>query len=202
MRLLVLIFASLWWSHALAQTTDRLQNAFVQSYDLERNGDFRKAADALREVYSNDSYEVNLRLGWLNYHAGLFDDSKAFYRRALQILPLSEEARFGILLPLSATGEWDEAIRYYQEILSNNPVNTLAMYRLGLIYYGKRDWLSAQRQFQKVVDLYPFGYDGLLMLAWTNLQLGRNREATVLFNKVLLYAPGDSSALEGLSLIK
>lgn len=192
----------MWVSISNAQNNERLQNAFIQSYGHERTGDFRKAADALKEVYSNESYEINLRLGWLNYNAGLFTDSKAFYRKAIQILPLSEEARFGILLPLSATGEWDEAIRFYQEILANNPANTVAMYRLGLIYYGRKEWLAAQRQFQKVVDLYPFGYEGLLMLAWTNLQLGRNREATILFNKVLLYAPGDSSALEGLSLIK
>jgi hypothetical protein len=40
------------------------------------------------------------------------------------------------------------------------------------------------------------------MLAWTNLQLGKSREARVLFNKVLLYSPGDKSALEGMGLIK
>jgi len=89
-------------------------------------------------------------------------------------------------------------VKFYNQILANNPGNTVALYRLGLIYYNRRDWAQAQRNFQKVVDLYPFGYDGLLMLAWTNLQLGKSREAKVLFNKVLLYAPGDASALEGL----
>ena len=40
------------------------------------------------------------------------------------------------------------------------------------------------------------------MLALTNLKLGKTREAKVLFNKALLYSPGDTSAKEGLSLIK
>jgi len=53
-----------------------------------------------------------------------------------------------------------------------------------------------------VVNLYPFGYDGLLMFAWTNLKAGKLREAKILFNKVLMYSPGDKSALEGLSYIK
>jgi hypothetical protein len=53
-----------------------------------------------------------------------------------------------------------------------------------------------------VVDLYPFGYDGLLMLGWTSYFLGNYPQAKVLFNKVLLYSPGDASAKEGLQLIK
>jgi tetratricopeptide (TPR) repeat protein len=132
----------------------------------------------------------------------LFDDSKLHYRKALEILPYSEEARFGMILPLAARGEWDEVVRYYNQILANNPGNTVALYRLGLIYYNRKDYTQAARQFQKVVDLYPFGYDGLLMMAWTNLQLGKSREARVLFNKVLLYSPGDASALEGFGLLK
>lgn len=181
-----------------AQDSDQVLKAFEQSYVSEAAGDFHKAAAPLKAVYQEDSYEINLRLGWLYYNAGLFDESKVHYRRALAVLPYSEEAKFGMILPLAARAEWDEVVKFYNQILANNPGNTVALYRLGLIYYNRRDWAQAQRNFQKVVDLYPFGYDGLLMLAWTNLQLGKSREAKVLFNKVLLYAPGDASALEGL----
>jgi hypothetical protein len=51
------------------------------------------------------------------------------------------------------------------------------------------------------VDLYPFGYDGLLMLGWTSYFLGSYNEAKVLFNKVKLYNPNDASANEGLQLL-
>lgn len=185
-----------------AQYSDRVLKTFEQSYALEKAGDFRKAIHLLKEVYQEDSYEINLRLGWLNYNAGLFDDSKVNYRKALAVLPYSEEAKFGIILPLSARGEWDEVLGYYNRILANNPGNTVALYGLGLIYYKRKDYIQAARNFQKVVDLYPFDYDGLLMMAWTNLQLGKSREARLLFNKVLLYSPGDASALEGLGLLK
>jgi tetratricopeptide (TPR) repeat protein len=185
-----------------AQYSDRILKTFEQSYALEKTGDFRKAINLLKDVYQEDSYEINLRLGWLNYNAGLFDDSKVNYRKALAVLPYSEEAKFGIILPLSARGEWDEVMRYYNQILANNPGNTVALYRLGLIYYNRKDYIQAARNIQKVVDLYPFDYDGLLLMAWINLQLGKSREARVLFNKVLLYSPGDASALEGLGLLK
>jgi tetratricopeptide (TPR) repeat protein len=105
-------------------------------------------------------------------------------------------------LPIAALKEWDEVARLYNQILENNPGNTIALYRLGLLYYEKKDWHQAAKCFQKVVDLYPFEYDGLLMLAWTNLQLGKSREAKILFNKVILWSPGDKSANEGFKLLK
>ena len=98
-------------------------------------------------------------------------------------------------------GQWDEVIKLYNNILEINPQNTVALYRLGLVYYGRKDYSKAQPLFKKVVDLYPFGYDGLLMLGWTSYFLGSYNEAKVLFNKVKLYNPNDASANEGLQLL-
>ena len=83
-----------------------------------------------------------------------------------------------------------------------DPQNTVANYRLGSIYYGAEDYTTALKYFEKLVNLYPFDFDGLLMYAWTNLKLGKFREAEVLFNKVLMNRPNDKSALQGLELIK
>jgi len=184
------------------QYEEKVLKAFESSYLAEKQNDWMKAASVLEKVYLEDSYEFNLRLGWLSYKQKQNEASKAYYRKALALLPYSEEARFGLILPLAANGEWNEVIRIYSQILENNPGNSVALYRLGLVYYERKDWTQAYRCFQKVVDLYPFGYDGLLMLAWTNFQTGKVREAKVLFNKVLLYSPGDKSALEGLSLLR
>jgi len=185
-----------------AQYPERVLKAFEQSYVLEKNRDFKGAAATLMTVYQADSYEINLRLGWLQYNVGRFDDSKRYYRKALSLMPYSEEARFGLILPLAARGEWQEVATLYQQIITHNPGNTRALYQLGRIHYNKREWAIAAKLFQKVVDLYPFDYDGLLMLAWSNVQLGKTREARVLFNKVLLWSPSDASALEGLKLLK
>ncbi|MCD6091539.1 MAG: tetratricopeptide repeat protein [Bacteroidales bacterium] len=179
-----------------------LESAFTKSYVAEKNGDFSPAMDALKKVYDESSYELNLRLGWLNYNAGLFDEAIIFYSNSLKLKPYSEEARFGLILPLSALGKWDKVIKTYNNILELSPNNSVALYRLGLVYYGRKDYNKAYALFNKVVDLYPFGYDGLLMLGWTSYFLGNNNQAKVLFNKVNLYNPGDKSANEGLNLIK
>lgn len=181
---------------------DALQAAFSKSYAFEKNGDFTGSMDPLKKVYDETSYELNLRLGWLNYNAGLFDESIIFYSRAQKLKPYSEEVRFGLILPMAALGKWNDVIKIYDAILEVSPNNSVALYRLGLVYYGRKDYNKANTLFKKVVDLYPFGYDGLLMLGWTSYFLGNNGQAKVLFNKVNLYNPGDKSANEGLSLIK
>ena len=196
---ILLILANVAYSQS---NNDDLVEAFSKSYSYERKSDFSASMDALKNVYDESSYEINLRLGWLNYNAGLFDESIIYYNKAQKLKPYSEEARFGLILPLSALGKWDNVIKTYDEILSVNPNSTTALYRLGLVYYGRKEYSTANTLFKKVVDLYPFGYDGLLMLAWTSYFMGNNNQAKVLFNKVNLFNPGDQSAKEGLSLIK
>lgn len=181
---------------------EALEQAFSQSYELEKNNDFAAAAGELDKIYDQSSYEINLRMGWLYYNAGRFDESVTYYSRAQQLMPYSEEARFGLILPKAALGHWDEVIELYNKILEIHPNNTVAMYRLGLIFYERKNYNKALPLFKKVVDLYPFGYDGLLMLAWTSYFTGNYNQAKVLFNKVKLYNPGDASASEGLQLMR
>jgi len=186
-----------------AQTNQQsLEAAFSKSYELEKNGDFAAASEPMKKVYEESSYEINLRLGWLQYNAGLFDASIIFYSKAQELKPYSEEARFGLILPKAALGRWDEVILLYDKILEINPNNTVALYRLGLVYYGRKSYDKAYPLFKKVVDLYPFGYDGLLMLGWTSYFMGNYNQAKVLFNKVKLYNPDDESANEGLELMR
>ena len=196
----VVIFFSLFTTTIFSQTA--VLKAFEKSYTLEKKGEYKKAVKELKNVYDAKSYEINLRLGWLNYQAGVFTESVAHYQKAINLMPYSEEAKFGLIYPKSAIGKWSEVISLYKKILSNSTNNTTENYRIGLIYYGKKQYQTAYKYFNKVVNLYPFGYDGLIMLAWTNFQMGKTREAKVLFNKVLMYSPNDKSALEGLALIK
>ena len=185
-----------------AQDYKLIQDGFEKSYLYEYSGDYSKAIDGLKEVYSDESYEINLRLGWLTYMAGFFTESTAYYQKAIDLKPLSIEAKFGFVYPASALGSWEQVKKQYNEILQIDDQNTLANYRMGSIYYGNEDYTTALKYFEKIVNLYPFDYDGLLMYAWTNLKLGKFREAEVLFNKVLMNKPNDESALQGLELIK
>lgn len=185
-----------------AQDYTKLTAAFSESYTKEKSGKYGDAVSALKAYYDPASYEINLRLGWLTYLQGQFTESLGFYNKAIELMPYAIEPRLGVVLPASSMGNWDVVISHYNKILSIDPNNTVTLYRLGLISYDRKDYKQAYQHFEKVVNLYPFDYQSMLMLAWTDYRLGKTREAKVLFNKVLLYSPGDTSAKEGLSLIK
>lgn len=199
--ILTLTIIMIAWTTVSAQSSV-LQIAFKDSYAKEAESDFTGALKDLKSVYSETSYELNLRLGWLSYSAGLFTESMAYYEKAIDLMPASVEAKYGYVYPAAAVGNWDQVEKQYNDILRIDSKNSQAHYRLGLIYYGREEFDKALQHFQVGFNLYPFDYDFNLMTAWTNLKMGKMREAKVLFNKVFLLSPDDESAIEGLSLIK
>ncbi len=199
-KILIPAYVLLFSLQGMAQ--EALIAAFKDSYSLESAGEYSKAADKLKAVYDENSYETNLRLGWLTYEAGKLNESLQYYARAIALKPYAIEPRLGLAYPLYAMGKIDELVSVYHKVLEIDPQNALANYRLGLVYYYRAGFDKAEAYFEKVINLYPFDYETLLMLAWTKLKLQKSREAKVLFTKVLLYKPGDASALEGLSYIK
>lgn len=188
-------------THVFAQD-DALSLAFADSYKREKSGDYTGAINAIKAVYAADSYEINLRLGWLTYYVGSFTDAVAYYQKAIGLRPMSIEAKLGYASPAAALGNWGDVTRQYEEVLRIDPQNSTANYRMGLIHYNRKEYDKAKVYLEKVVNLYPFDYMSTLYLAWTHLQLGKNTEAKALFKKVLLMSPGDTSAKEGLALIK
>lgn len=179
-----------------------LMNAFSQSYDYEAIKKYDAAISSLNTVYNASSYEINLRLGWLNYQSGKYKESVAFYQKAISLMPAASEPLWAIINPLTKLENWNEVEKTYLSILKLDSKNSSANYNLGLIYYYRKDYLNAKKQFDISLNLYPFDYNNMLMSAWTNYFLGNKNEAKTLFNKTLLYSPNDKSALEGLSLIK
>ena len=182
--------------------TDKITVAYTSSYEKEYKKDYTGAMVPLKEIFDSKSYELNLRLGWLAYEAGQYKESMAYYQTCTELMPYSIEAKLGMAYPAYALGNTSKVISQYENILVIDPDNSTANYKLGMIFYEKKDYASASKYFEKMVNLYPFTYDSLLMYAWTNYQLGKTREAKVLFTKVLWLYPTDKSALEGLSLIK
>jgi tetratricopeptide (TPR) repeat protein len=199
---IVMLMASFLQVNSQSLAYSEVIQGFQNSYLNEATGDLKTAIEDLKSVYDEDSYELNLRLGWLTYSLGQFTESRSFYNRAVDLKPFAIEPRFGLIYPTAAMGNWETVITQYKKIIEIAPGNTIAMHRLGLVYYGRKEYMEAEKLFDKVVNLYPFDYDALLMLGWTKLQLKKYREAKVLFNKALMNNPGGQSAIEGLDLLE
>jgi len=203
MKTLIFICTSLMISlGTIAQDYSSWRKIFEQSYSLEKDGDFNASLEILKDHYMADSYDFNIRYGWLYYNMGNYPKSKEFYKKAMDILPYSHEAKFGYVLPLAELGEWEKVIEIYNSMLKLDPKNTLVHYRLGAIYYDRKDYQKSYNYLEEVINLYPNDYYSNLLYAWTNYQMGKLKEARVLFNKVLLIKPDCESAEEGLALIQ
>ena len=116
-------------------------------------------------------------------------------------MPYAIEPRMGLAYPLSAMEKWTDLEKLYLKILEICPNNSVSLYRMGLIYYYRKDFDKAAGYLEKVINLYPFDYDALVMMAWTMFKQNNLREAKILFNKALMNNPEGSLALEGLDLI-
>ncbi len=199
--LTIIVFAISMQVSAQESKYNQLAEAFKQSYVAEQEKNFAKGIKILEQYYDEKSYEINLRLGWLSHLNGEQLKSKNYYAIAINLKPYAIEPKLGMTYPVYAIGETEELINCYKAILKIAPQNTIALYNLGLVYFYDKEYEKADTYFTKVVDLFPFDYDGLIMLAHTCFHLKKYREAKVLYHKVLLYNPDDPAALESLKLL-
>ncbi|MCX6180334.1 MAG: tetratricopeptide repeat protein [Bacteroidetes bacterium] len=196
----ILVLATI--SNPVNAQSNKIEQAFSQSYYYEHISDYSSAITVIKNVYDFSSYEENLRLGWLTYKAQLYQESLKYYQNAMDIKPNSIEAKLGFAYPQAALGNMDKVIELYKNILQVDPCNSIVLYRLGSVYYDRKEYQAAYPYLEKVVELYPFSYSTTLLFAWTSLKLEKHKEARELFNSVLLYAPDDASAIGGLRLCK
>ena len=184
---------------AVANTSEQFELAFQKSYEFANKGDYKQAAEALKPIYDKNVYAVNLRLGWLCYLLGQFTESANYYKIANALEPKSIEAKQGCALALAAMGNKAEEMTFHNGILSLDANNTNALYSLGKIYFEQKDYQAAAKNFEAILNLYPFDYSSLLMMGWTHYQLGNTAQSREMFNKVLAQAANDKSATLGLN---
>lgn len=188
-------------TNAEMQAQTKVKTAFETSYAQENNSQFAKAIETMNSVYDENSYEIVVRLGWLNYLNGDHNKSITFYQKAIMLHPNSIEARIGLVNPASTLLKWDDVLTQYEAIITIDPHNTYAHYWAGVIYYNRKNYEKAMSYFDQVLDLYPFDYNATLMKGWTYLMQGKKPDAKKWFNKTLLIKPNDTSATEGLTKV-
>jgi tetratricopeptide (TPR) repeat protein len=195
----IVVFLTLLVMQLQAQTNAVLQKAFHNSYVNEQNKNYTAAINDIYPYLTDNSYEVNIRLGWLHYLNKNYTASQAYYQKAISIKPAAIEAKFGYVKPLSFLQSWDKVLEQYQAILKIDPQNTQANYWAGSIYYNRKQYDAAIRCFKVVVALYPFDYDGNHMLAWSNLMAGKKNDAKPYFERALVIKTADASSTDGLN---
>lgn len=183
----VFLFSSF---NSIAQQNDGdLRAAFKRSYESEAAVKYAKAIEELTPYASLNSYEVQLRLGWLNYLNVKYAQAAVNYKKCVELAPKSIEARMGYIYTLASLEKWNEVIDQYKEIIKIDPSNAKANYSLALIYFNRAEYSTALTYINTYVALYPFDFDGVNLAGWIKYNLGKKEEAVPYFKKALLLNP-------------
>ncbi len=176
----------------VSQTDLDLRTAFKKSYESEAFVKYAKAIEDLTPFAGSNSYEINLRLGYLNYMNVKYLQATTHYKKCIELFPKSVEARLGYINALAALEKWDDVITQYKEILKVDAGNAKALYNLSLIYFNRADFSNANIYITTYLSLYPFDFDGVNLAGWTKYNLGKKEEAISLFKKALLLNPSST----------
>lgn len=177
--------------------------AFSKSYSYEGSKDYSKAIESLSGIYNVNAYSLNLRLGWLWYLKGDYAKSQIHYKNAITSEPKSIEARLGYVYPVAAMENWNEVVTTYNEILTIDPENSIANYRLASIFhYIKKDYMSALSYVNRVRKYYPFDFDANYLAGLIQLSLGNIVEAKLATQRALQYNPQSKEALRLMESLK
>jgi len=96
---------------------------------------------------------------------GYWKDSITLYRHTLQVTTKNYIIHHNLGLALASNGDFDAAIREYQEALRGNPADPDSHRNLGAAYQGKGDLDAAIREYQEAIRLAADSLDAHYNLA-------------------------------------
>jgi tetratricopeptide (TPR) repeat protein len=175
-------------------------NPWAISYILESQGHYQKAIKILEPMLKkNESREFALlRVGWLHYLQGEYNDAFNNYQQALRINSESFDAKLGITLPLMAQHRWREAIHYLDEVTAESPWNYTANIRLLACWEALHKWNNVKHLSQKTAAHFPSEAIPFIYLARALYQQGNTHNAKRAYNQALMRTPSNTEALNAL----
>jgi tetratricopeptide (TPR) repeat protein len=119
--------------------------------------------------------------------------------------PTNVQARLALAQVMTDAGDpryYNDAIRNYQTVISQQPNNIDAHVGLGRVYSYAGLYHDARAELQPVVDKYPDNQEALYALAETERFAGEPFDARSNYERVIKLDPNNDRAKEGLRLAK
>jgi tetratricopeptide (TPR) repeat protein len=177
---------------------------YKQSYFYEKIGDYKDAIRVLMPIYKAYpyGYTINLRLGWLYYLWGKYENSKFHYRRAISAIPSSVEAKLGLSLPLMAQERWKDVEMLMYQIIATDYYNYYANLRLCSALEHQKKYSMELYIARKMLAIYPTSVPFLVFLGKSYYHLGNLKAAYETFRNVLILDPENNTAKDFLKKIE
>lgn len=127
------------------------------SYSQEDRGNYASALDIMLELQAADTKEpfYQVRVAWLQYLLGRYDDAIASYRKALGIME-NLDARTGVINCHLALGRYNDAIAEVDEQLKTHRQNPTLLSKGAYAAYLKKDYAKAVEYYQTMIAIYPW----------------------------------------------
>lgn len=159
--------------------------------------------EALRELlkaeklYADDP-DLQHDLGFVYMQKEKPDLAIQHFKRALALKSDYSAAKNNLGVAYLKNEQWDEAITCFKELFENmlytTPQNPLV--NTGQAYYHKKDFVQSEKYYKRALGLYDDGLNkdatyikALHGLSLTCMATGRSREAVVLLEKAVQFAP-------------
>ncbi len=181
-----------------AISAEETQGAYSDSFNYEKSQEYKRAIVALSPIIAEypDAYTPNLRLGWLNYLRGKYDDSEKYYRNAISAAPDSIEAKLGCALPLLAAEKYDEAVDALNDVIKADALNYTANLRFAFALRMLKKHDDAISVSNKFLALYPTDVSFMIELALAYYAGGDTESATSVMWGAFVLSPDNATAKE------
>jgi tetratricopeptide (TPR) repeat protein len=164
------------------------------SYKLESQKQYAQAAQVLAPLAQTQEL-AQLRVAYLSYLQGKYDESIAGYTKALQMNAFSLDAPLGMTLPLLAQGRYEEAAVQARSVLAKCTWNYTAHVRLLACEEGLRNWSAMVTHARMLVLRYPSDATLWVYLGRAEARLGSKDQAVMAYQRVLQLYPAHNEAL-------
>ena len=186
---------------AYSLVAEDLEKAFADSYTAESEGRIDDAYNIIDSAIGAERtvYAGVMRLAYLKSLAGKYSLAAELYNSAAELEPNAVEPLLYLQYQYILLGDWQGLEQSSNKALKNDLNNYLSMTRLAYSYYQRGQYGRAREAYLKVQQLYPLELDAMVMVGWSNALSNHKSEAKRNFRKVLMLAPQNKSAKEGLA---
>ena len=173
-----------------------VKKAYQESYRYEKMQDYKDAMKALEPLLriNPDNYTLNLRLGWLAFLQGRYQDAIHYYKRASMVAPKSFEPKLGLARLYLHIGQYRQTLTITDAIIKQDYYNYYANYYAGLAMLATKSKKS-QAIARKMLERYPTDRLFLKLLGRALAQTDPAAAKSVYLHVLILY-PTDVEAKE------
>lgn len=171
---------------------------FQKGMILKEGGDTARSIESFQSAVEFDQnyFDAYMQLGIL-FSIKQNPIALEYFNTALKIEPKSIEALYGIGKFLQNLGEYDKAIKAYEDLLAISPENQDAVFNIGAIYYEQKKYPEAIQKFEVTVQRDENFYRGYYGRGRCYEALGEKQKAIADYRHCLAINPDyDLAALQ------